>query len=64
MCVDREQIIEVVFNGYATPVESLVGHVAGEMENPDLPLNTTATPRTRCSTTSATPAARTAPGRA
>ena len=36
MCVDRERIIEVVFNGYATLVESLVGHVAGEMENPDL----------------------------
>ncbi len=36
MCVDRERIIEVVFNGYATLVESLVGHVAGEMENPNL----------------------------
>lgn len=36
MCVDRERIIEVVFNGYATLVESLVGHIAGEMENPDL----------------------------
>ena len=36
MCVDREQIIEVVFNGYATTVESLVGHIAGEMENPNL----------------------------
>ena len=25
MCVDRERIIEVVFNGYASLVESLVG---------------------------------------
>ena len=36
MCVDRERIIEVVFNGYATLVESLVGHITGDMENPDL----------------------------
>ncbi len=36
MCVDRDRIIEVVFNGYATKVESLVGHIAGEMENPNL----------------------------
>jgi peptide/nickel transport system substrate-binding protein len=36
MCVDRERIIEVVFNGYASLVESLVGHIAGEMENPNL----------------------------
>jgi peptide/nickel transport system substrate-binding protein len=36
MCVDRERIIEVVFNGHASLVESLPGHIAGEMENPDL----------------------------
>jgi peptide/nickel transport system substrate-binding protein len=36
MCVDRERIIEVVFNGYATLVESLPGHITGEMENPNL----------------------------
>ena len=36
MCVDREKIIDVVFNGHADPVESLVGHVAGEWENPNL----------------------------
>jgi peptide/nickel transport system substrate-binding protein len=36
MCVDRERIIEVVFNGYASLVESLPGHIAGEMENPNL----------------------------
>ncbi len=36
MCVDRERIIEVVFNGHASLVESLVGHIAGEMENPNL----------------------------
>jgi peptide/nickel transport system substrate-binding protein len=36
MCVDRERIIDVVFNGYATLVESLPGHIAGEMENPNL----------------------------
>ena len=36
MCVDRERIIEVVFNGYASLVESLVGHITGPMENPNL----------------------------
>jgi peptide/nickel transport system substrate-binding protein len=35
MCVDRQQIIEVVFNGYADLVESLVGHIS-PMENPNL----------------------------
>ncbi len=34
MCVDRDQIIDVVFAGYATKVESLVGHVSGTLENP------------------------------
>ena len=36
MCVDRDRLIEVVFNGYADTVESLVGHIAGPMENPSL----------------------------
>jgi peptide/nickel transport system substrate-binding protein len=36
MCVDRERMIEVVFDGYATLVESLPGHIVGEMENPNL----------------------------
>ena len=36
MCVDRDQIIDVVFAGYATKVESLVGHISGELENPNL----------------------------
>ncbi len=36
MCVDRDQIIDVVFAGYATKVESLVGHISGSMENPSL----------------------------
>jgi peptide/nickel transport system substrate-binding protein len=36
MCVDRDKMIEVVFNGYASKVESIVGHIAGEMENPNL----------------------------
>jgi peptide/nickel transport system substrate-binding protein len=36
MCVNRDKMIEVVFNGYATKVESIVGHVAGKMENPNL----------------------------
>ena len=36
MCVDRQRIIDVVFNGYATLVESIVGHIAGDMENPNL----------------------------
>jgi len=36
MCVDRDKMIEVVFNGYATKVESLVGHITGEWENPNL----------------------------
>lgn len=35
MCVDREKIIDVVFNGYATTVESLPGHISN-LENPDL----------------------------
>jgi peptide/nickel transport system substrate-binding protein len=35
MCVDRQKIIEVVFNGYATTVESLPGHVS-PLENPNL----------------------------
>ena len=36
MCVDRDQIIDVVFAGYATKVESLVGHISGDLENPNL----------------------------
>jgi peptide/nickel transport system substrate-binding protein len=28
MCIDREKIIEVVFNGYADTVESLPGHIS------------------------------------
>lgn len=36
MCVDHDQIIDVVFAGYAAKVESLVGHISGELENPDL----------------------------
>jgi peptide/nickel transport system substrate-binding protein len=35
MCVNRSEIISVVFSGYATPVESLVGHIALD-ENPHL----------------------------
>jgi peptide/nickel transport system substrate-binding protein len=35
MCIDRERIIEVVFNGYASLVESLVGHIS-PLENPNL----------------------------
>ena len=35
MCVDRKRIIEVVFNGYADTVESLVGHIS-PYENPNL----------------------------
>jgi len=36
MCVDRDRMIEVVQFGYANKVESLVGNIAGEMENPNL----------------------------
>ena len=36
MCVDREQIIDVVFAGYASKVESIVGHISGDLENPNL----------------------------
>jgi peptide/nickel transport system substrate-binding protein len=36
MCVDRDRLIEVVFNGYAETVESLPGHITGPMENPNL----------------------------
>jgi peptide/nickel transport system substrate-binding protein len=35
MCVDRDKIIDVVFNGYAEKVESLVGHIS-PLENPNL----------------------------
>jgi peptide/nickel transport system substrate-binding protein len=35
MCIDREKIIEVVFNGYADTVESLPGHIS-LYENKDL----------------------------
>jgi peptide/nickel transport system substrate-binding protein len=35
MCVDREKIIEVVFSGYASLVESLPGHIS-PLENPNL----------------------------
>ena len=35
MCVDREQIIDVVFAGYASKVESIVGHIS-PLENPNL----------------------------
>jgi len=35
MCVDRDQIISVVFSGYATKVESLVGDIS-PLENPNL----------------------------
>src|SRR4029078_5690605 len=35
MCVDRDKIIEVVFNGYATHTESLPGHVSS-LESPSL----------------------------
>jgi peptide/nickel transport system substrate-binding protein len=35
MCVDRDKVIEVVFNGYAEKVESLPGHIS-LYENKDL----------------------------
>jgi peptide/nickel transport system substrate-binding protein len=35
MCVNRQQIIDVVFSGYASTVESLVGHIS-PLENPHL----------------------------
>ncbi len=35
MCVDRDKMIQVVFSGYATKVESLVGHIS-PLENPNL----------------------------
>jgi len=35
MCVDRSKIISVVFHGYATTVESIVGHIS-PLENPNL----------------------------
>ncbi len=35
MCIDRKQILNVVFQGYGTLVESLVGHVSS-LENPHL----------------------------
>jgi peptide/nickel transport system substrate-binding protein len=36
MTVDRQRIINVVFNGHASLVESFVGHTAGAWENPNL----------------------------
>ena len=35
MCVDRDQIIDVVFAGYASEVESIVGNIS-PLENPNL----------------------------
>jgi peptide/nickel transport system substrate-binding protein len=35
MCVDRDKMIQVVFSGYATKVESLVGHIS-PLENPNV----------------------------
>ena len=35
MCVNRDKMIQVVFSGYATKVESLLGHIA-PLENPNL----------------------------
>jgi peptide/nickel transport system substrate-binding protein len=35
MCVDRDQIIDVVFAGYSSKVESIVGHIS-PLENPNL----------------------------
>jgi len=35
MCIDRDQIIDVVFAGYASTVESIVGHIS-PLENPNL----------------------------
>jgi peptide/nickel transport system substrate-binding protein len=35
MCVDRKKLIQVVFQGHATLVESLVGHIS-PLENPNL----------------------------
>ena len=35
MCVDRDQIIDVVFSGYASKVDSIVGHNSA-LENPNL----------------------------
>ena len=36
MCVDREQIKQVVFSGYADMAESLLGNIAGDWRNPDI----------------------------
>jgi peptide/nickel transport system substrate-binding protein len=35
MCIDRQKLIQVVFQGYASTVESLVGHIS-PLENPHL----------------------------
>jgi peptide/nickel transport system substrate-binding protein len=36
MAVDRQRLIDVVYDGLATPVESIVGHIAGKWENANL----------------------------
>jgi peptide/nickel transport system substrate-binding protein len=35
-CIDRKQIVDVVFKGYADPVDSITGHQVGEFENPEI----------------------------
>ncbi len=61
MCVDRDQIIDVVFAGYATKVESIVGHIAGASRTRTWGRSSTTARRpTRRSTSSATRGARTA----
>ena len=35
MCVDRQQIIQVVFSGYAAPTESLLGDIAKPWQSTD-----------------------------
>ena len=37
MCVDRQQIIQVVFSGYADPTESLLGDIAKPWQSTDYP---------------------------
>lgn len=35
-CIDRKQVVDVIFNGYAKPVDTLVGSLGGEFQNPEL----------------------------
>ena len=63
MCVDRQQIIQVVFSGYAALAESLLGHIAKPWQSTDYqPLKFDCDAGNPSSTSSGTRRARTGSG--